>query len=1296
MSMYRLDSLNSGIYNMTDMLNEMQEQMFKNMARYLGKNKEFDPDIWHIKSMQSMANFKIDNSKIITGTKKDYQEKLTNLLQHAAELGMNITDKDSKKMLGESNYDKNALKSANEFFSVNHHVLNTLFQDAITDNTQMWNNALRYSEDIFRQVIFKTGTLMKGAGLTLPKAIDKATSTFLDNGIQSIQYKNGANVNIASYSEMALRTQSQRVAFHSAGLRREEYGTRLVMIDSIGSSCGLCAPWQGRVYIDDTYQMSGPAHAGYPMLSEAYSGGFGHSNCRHDVYTYYEGINEPPAPPTTQEVEDSKNNYNAEQKQRALERNVRKWKRRSIGAIAPESKTFADGKIKEWQGQIRQHLKENPFLRRDYGREKIFTMPKSDLVIDLKPNKVLNFKSQTEAEKYFNKSIEQQKQVEPKAQIKPLVEIKPVENEVVIDSDVQAKLNLSHQKPGQYLNDKLTKFENDINEFAAGNSDVPLITKKMFDGGSIENVSKSDADLSKQFIKALQSAPETNTELYRVEEIASYNKNLKVGDDFTMGIRSFTKSESYIKKIVSGEDVDSGIENPIVYEVVGASKSLNIEGYSMFDEQHESITGGKFKVVNVIKSKTHDTIQIQQTSTEVGNNIVKPAKIIDIVPEKPFNYSELSIAEKYDVMLGIKKPTNITTGELVKQVYEHAIYSMPKSMQDFNSIYVTDTEFKNFIDKSYPDKTPFEVGSQLSGTSPDTMKHDLLFGYDSYSHAKDMFANFNDNIAPFKIDPVEALQLVNQFKLDYWDGVSLKFKDSIVQDFIKITGLPENTNGYNIEQIIAGNKTVAGVIKQKATAAAKIKEPTKTKHVIEEIEIEPPFPFEDLNAFQKAVTDGNTNAEIGLALKGTSLNTAVQGYYDVYLKKLGYPPNAYNKSSMILANNYVVSFTKIGDMYTAIQDGTFNEKYVPKAKEAKVYDKPFPYDDLSKMQDAISSGKFDFPEKLNGVSFESAVKGWYDAHKTYNTTEPALYSLYSDAIVNHYGKTNNDIQKIFNSIKKGTLDIQYGEKIVINNLTSSMIDNIVNKKNIVKFQDRDAADAYFRPLIVKQWKTLTQGEKDAAYQYTYGPGKFNRPLRKLDYYGKEDLSVDINSEGAEQYIVDLYNAINKCTIKEDVKIRRGDKLEGLQGILKDADVSIVGMDITTTEGIKQINQKLAGHAIYDEGFLSTGIADNAGWQMGGNIVVDYDIFVPKGTKGIYVEPFSNYGGTNTKGDWDGTGGHIRHIGGEAEIVLQAGTKYILNSIKLSGGTYKVSLTAIPQHVDAHAGTVKSILNSSYK
>jgi hypothetical protein len=104
-------------------------------------------------------------------------------------------------------------------------------------------------------------------------------------------------------------------------------------------------------------------------------------NCKHDVSAWFEGISpelETRVDPAEQKLIDEygykeaqKISYEAQQKQRYIERNIRKYKRRESVALDGKNKIAAQNKIKEWQSTQRQHLNNNEFLRRKYEREQI-------------------------------------------------------------------------------------------------------------------------------------------------------------------------------------------------------------------------------------------------------------------------------------------------------------------------------------------------------------------------------------------------------------------------------------------------------------------------------------------------------------------------------------------------------------------------------------------------------------------------------------------------------------------------------------------------------------------------------------------------------------------------------------------------------------------------------------------------------------------------------------------------------------------------------------------------------------
>lgn len=76
--------------------------------------------------------------------------------------------------------------------------------------------------------------------------------------------------------------------------------------------------------------------------------------------------------PKVPDEEKTLENYKNEQRQRYIERQIRRYKRLAEGSIDKENQKEYQDKVKEWQKVMREFLKENPQLRRAYRREKIY------------------------------------------------------------------------------------------------------------------------------------------------------------------------------------------------------------------------------------------------------------------------------------------------------------------------------------------------------------------------------------------------------------------------------------------------------------------------------------------------------------------------------------------------------------------------------------------------------------------------------------------------------------------------------------------------------------------------------------------------------------------------------------------------------------------------------------------------------------------------------------------------------------------------------------------------------------
>lgn len=261
-----------------------------------------------------------------------------------------------------------------QFFNMNDKKLKALQETVNNDIKKANATVLRKLDDVYRQTIYKTHVYLQSGAVSLNQAIDMATRDFLNTGINSIKYKDGKQVNIASYVEMCLRTASHRATLLGEGKKRDEYGIYTVVVSAHANTCPMCAIWQGKVLIDDVFSNPSTEYlkenqGKYKLLSEAIDAGLLHVNCRHTLTTYFPNITNIP---TVTDEEKALERYKAEQEQRKLERYIRKWKRISIGCQDDVNKEVADSKLLEYSMNLKTHLEKHPYLRRNKQKEKIY------------------------------------------------------------------------------------------------------------------------------------------------------------------------------------------------------------------------------------------------------------------------------------------------------------------------------------------------------------------------------------------------------------------------------------------------------------------------------------------------------------------------------------------------------------------------------------------------------------------------------------------------------------------------------------------------------------------------------------------------------------------------------------------------------------------------------------------------------------------------------------------------------------------------------------------------------------
>ena len=381
---------------------ELIKSMRRNMKRHIGE--EFQEGInwtqWQAEMLNGLAKYKEENAdklpKYFSTINQDIEDAIieaykTGESEQEIEILEAIRDGYKADKVGKGT---NAMQGS--FFRVNEGKLNALIKSTTDDMQKAESAILRMTNDVYRQTIFKAQMFYNTGASSLWQAVDMATNDFLSRGINSVEYKNGARVNIASYSEMALRTANKRANLMGCADKRMEYGIHTVKVTTHNSACPLCVKWQGKVYYDDVYgavmvqEKKGIAgFKKYPLLSEAVKGGMFHPNCKNGLSTYYEGISQPPKEPTKEEKEEMVRRYNLQQEQRACERNIRKYKRLEAGSLDADNVAKYAEKKQQWMGKYNKLIAENPdVLRAEPARLKLYGITAKDIKPAIKASKV--------------------------------------------------------------------------------------------------------------------------------------------------------------------------------------------------------------------------------------------------------------------------------------------------------------------------------------------------------------------------------------------------------------------------------------------------------------------------------------------------------------------------------------------------------------------------------------------------------------------------------------------------------------------------------------------------------------------------------------------------------------------------------------------------------------------------------------------------------------------------------------------------------------------------------------------
>ena len=239
----------------------------------------------------------------------------------------------------------------------------------------------REVRDVYQRVIASTVNTAMREKMVQPRALQTALNRFADKGVTGFIDQAGRRWGIDVYSDMAVRTMRNNAKQQGHLHGYEATGVELVRASWHPASAPQCVPYQNQLLAitgeAGTRVMTDPATGEKvtvhvkERLDKAIANGYHHPNCKHRDTAYTPGDPTPTVPQVSEEENDRQ--YEASQRQRQIERNIRKWKKRQAVALDDSEARAAKGKVRQWQAVQRAHVNSHSYLSRLPHREQVRT-----------------------------------------------------------------------------------------------------------------------------------------------------------------------------------------------------------------------------------------------------------------------------------------------------------------------------------------------------------------------------------------------------------------------------------------------------------------------------------------------------------------------------------------------------------------------------------------------------------------------------------------------------------------------------------------------------------------------------------------------------------------------------------------------------------------------------------------------------------------------------------------------------------------------------------------------------------
>lgn len=357
---------------------DIETSLVRRICRWLRMNPSgtLDPEDWRLRKLSGLGVMQVDIRNLLVEESVQNESKIIEAVSKAVDANGKSDIKLYQAIMEYTKQDKGVV------LKIAASDMQKARIDAVIKNARKALNmtntlALEASQQCFLDSVNSAYLRVMEGAYTLDDAVWYASKALARKGLTIATYNGPTSTNIsmdAAVRRNVVTSVAQATAEMSKGMAQD------LGLDLVQTSAHIGARPQHQVWQGKVFSLSGKSDK-YPALSapqEAGGTGYGTAeglcgcNCRHHFFPYAEGFR-----PTDYGIDispaENEEIYNATQKQRLYERNIRSWKRTE--KVAEDNGKSHDIKtarerIRGYQKALRE-LCDEYNLPREYARERV-------------------------------------------------------------------------------------------------------------------------------------------------------------------------------------------------------------------------------------------------------------------------------------------------------------------------------------------------------------------------------------------------------------------------------------------------------------------------------------------------------------------------------------------------------------------------------------------------------------------------------------------------------------------------------------------------------------------------------------------------------------------------------------------------------------------------------------------------------------------------------------------------------------------------------------------------------------